>query len=370
MPKGYFGDTTSSDWVTNYKNARELNRMVAQDLVDSGRAVGRVARNLKRRVSGGGNPKRRKTKAAKKAAKGGSVKVTMSNGSGQAKPMKGNMKKGRSGKKSIKKRVASLEKKTRENYSDHTFKQTATFRVLAVQNRCGYQDTILISAGGIEQLLAAVPYVNTASVGTPSTYDARALTNPTKFKIRIYTMTTMRNNYLYPVNLRCYLLKPKSDTSITPLGAINNGLNEQANPSIYSTTDPYLYPNDSKEFQDNWTIVHSCEMKLQSGDECYYPYAETVLYDQEYTDDHTSAYLKKYSRHLLVRAVGVVAHDSTTKDNVGIAPAELDCVTYRRYNLKIPGIASLKTNYVTTGLNTMAVAPVVGVASAEVETAL
>lgn len=311
----------------------------------------------------------RRKKSSNTSSKKLKATVSMSNGSGQK--MRMTKKSGRRRKSlPLASRVAKLEKSTKQNYVSQTYKVSATFQVTSIQNRCGYGEGSLINAAAIENLISNIPYVNTAAVGTVSQYNATSLTVPTSWKIALYSKCVMRNNYLYPCNLRCYILKPKQDTSTSATNSITNGISEQANPSVYSTLDPWLFPDDSKEFSDNWAILQSCEMKLQSGDECEFPWSENITYDQEFTDDHTSTYLKKYTRIILIRSVGVVAHDSTTTTNIGIAPTALDCVVYRRYQVKAPSLAPMNTYYVATGLSSMAVAPVVGVASAEVETAL
>lgn len=297
-----------------------------------------------------------------------SAKVSMSGGSGQLKPMRKKAKR-KVKKASLKKRVAKLEKSQKTNYLTETYKANDTFQVLSVANRCGYQFGTLTDATILENVLAAMPYFDPAAPTITKNYDARTVTLPTKWHFQVHSVATMRNNYLYPVNVRCYVIKPKTDSSTTPTSSITAGITLQANPSVYSTTDPWLYPSDSKEFTDGWSIINSCEMKLQSGDECQVPYSEKLVYDQEFKDAHTATYLPRYTRLILVRAVGVVCHDSTTTTNVGICPTALDVIINRKLMVKAPASAPTRNLYVGTNLGTITTG-VVGVASAEVETTL
>lgn len=346
----------------NYDFAQRVNRDTANKL-RSGFST--FARDLKRWTKSA----RRKSKPeSRKIAP--APKVSMSNGSGQMTRMQKRARRKRT-KAPLKKRVARLEKKVRQNYSTYVMKQEATLQVTSSANRCGYGEGAFLNPTIIETCIDAVPIVNTAAPGTPATLDTTSLTQPTKWTIKCYARAIMRNNYLYPVNVRCYVLKPKIDQSAsTAQAAVTGGLTEQASGAgVYSTTAPFTYPTDSKEFIDTFDIVNSCDMKLQSGDECIVPYNETIQYDQEYRDNNTDTYLKKYSRLLFIRVVGVVAHDQTTTTNIGIAPTALDVVIFRKLELKYPTLAPLKTTEVLSGLSSLTTS-IVGIASAEVETGL
>lgn len=356
------GDAGMPDLSNPLKIRRESNQItqeVIRDVVNAGRKVGQLMKKIRKGSRNRSTKKRKMTPAPK---------VAMSNGSGQSMKMGKRVSKPKVT-KPLKQRVASLEKKVRQNYGTHIFKQEATFQVTSIVNRCGYGEGTIFNATGIETLLDSVPYQSTATPGTPATWDATAATQPTKWNIKCFVKTLMRNNYLYPVNVRCYILKPKVDQSNTVQSGITSGISEQASSTMYSNTAPFLYPNDSKEWRDTWHVLNSCEMKLQSGDECEVPYNETIVYDQEFKDNNTTTYLRKYSRIILIRVVGVVCHDSVTTSQIGICPTALDCVIYRRMELKYPSAAPLVTNEVISGLSTVGTA-VVGVASAETETAL
>lgn len=348
--------------LSTIKKAREINTAFARDLKGGLKGLGNFTSKVWKRV-------KRNAKSSKQRAITPAPKVSMSNGSGQSMPM-GKRRKRKFGKRPLKKRVAALEKKVQTNYSNHTFKQETTLQVTSLQNRCGYGEGAFLNPTIIETAIDALPYVNTAAPGTPAVLDTTALTQPTKMKIHCHAKAIMRNNYLYPVNVRCYVLQPKVDQNTTPQAAVTGGISEQASgPGVYSTTAPFTYPTDSKEFCDTFKVLNSCDIRLQSGDECIVPYNEWIWYDQEFRDNNTDTYLKKYSRMFFIRVVGVVAHDSTTTTLIGIAPTALDVVVHRKLNIRYPSLAPLKTIEVAAGLNAMTTA-VVGIASAETETGL
>lgn len=330
---------------------------IGRGIVNTGRAIAGSKRNR------AGAPVSRNQRVGKK------IKVAFSNGSGQTQKMKMKVSGGKGKKAGLKKRVKELEKKVKENKAFHVFKGEATIQVTSSANRCGYTQGVLFGAAQFEQMLDAFPFQSTSTPGTAATYDATTVTQPVKWTIHAYSKTIMRNNYLYPIKIRCYVLKPKCDTSTTPTSSVTAGISEQLSGAVYSNTAPFTYPSDSKEFRDQWAVITSCEMKLQSGDECEVPYEEKFIYDQEYTDQNTLTYLAKYSRLIFIRICGVVCHDSVTSTNVGIAPGALDGVIERKFSVSYPAAAPIFTNEIASGLSSITTA-VVGVSSAETEVSL
>lgn len=325
-----------------------------------------------RRLFGGGRaasaaPPNRAQRLSRK------IKYSLSGQGGQTKRMHTVSKK-KIGKKPLKKRIKELEEKIHDNFMTYEYKTNSTFQAASVINRCGYGVGNLFTNVDFENVLAAIPYTDPLFPGTKQTVDTRIVTVATRWKISAYAECVMRNNYLYPLHLRCYIIKPKSDTSILPTTSIANIKPFQeagplASNLIYSTTDPWLYPTDSKDFTDHWKIITSCDMKLQSGDECKVPYSEDMEYDQEYLDQQPNTFTKKWTRFILVRVVGVVAHDLTDAALVGICPTKVDAIVHAKFLLKKPADIPIDVKFVGTNLGNVSTA-VVGVSSAEVENAL
>lgn len=302
------------------------------------------------------------------APPGGPTKLTPSNGSGSTKM--GYKRKRRVVKPSIKKRVKQLEKKLKkQNWHKHVYKHEATFQVSSIVNQCSYNSGLLWNATIIEQMLQYVPYLNPAAPTVASNFDGRDIKANTKWALELATKTTIRNNYLYPANIRCYIVKPKLTTMNVPETDMLNGAAKQANPSIASYVGVTMYPTDFEDFNANWKIIKSCDMQLKSGDECVMPYSEEVKYDQELQDVNTDTYNRKYTRFIFVRIVGVVCHDQTTTTNIGYSPAKVDAVISRTFRYKKATEAPGRTIHQWSSLGSVSTA-VVGVASAEVENAL
>lgn len=316
----------------------------------------------------GPSKKSSKKAAAKDAKTGGSAKFAESSGSGQMHKIR---KKSSYKKKkvSLKKRVSKLEKSVKQNMATHVHKSESTLSVSSVSNRCGYGEGTLISPFMIESMLDTKPYINTGAPGTVSSYDATLIAVPTKWKISCYTNSVMRNNYLFPVRVRVYILKPKVDQSNSVQTTITNGLTEQTIGTLTSTTQVSCYPNDSKEFRDSWKVIKSQDFKLDTGDELSIPYKEDMVYDQEFRDQYTMTYTAKYSRLIFVRVVGVLTHDSTTSSNIGYAPTQLDCCIHRKFTLKFPSEAPTQSIDYSASLGAITT-NIVGASSSEIENAL
>lgn len=299
---------------------------------------------------------------------GGPVKMTPSNATGSY-TMKYKKKK-KTVHPSLKKRVKSLEKKLKkQQWHKHTFKTNATVQVSSSANQAGYQSCIFWGTAQIEDFINAVPYMNPAAPATNAQFDATTIVPNVKWAIDCYGKVIMRNNYLYPCNVRCYIVKPKVQTGNLPEVTYLAGLTKMADPAVDSTSATVFYLTESEDFKLNWKVVRSCNMSLKSGDECVVPYKESIKYDQEFWDINTSAYNKPYTRICVIRVQGVVCHDSLTPTNVGWSPAKLDVVIERTFKMRKCSEAPLRTIEQTNGLQAITTA-IVGVASAETENAL
>lgn len=348
---------------------------IARGFVQAARAAGgvaraaRAARNLFGFSNNGGGGGRSRSAPPRDRGNGGPIKMLASNGDGTTRIMKHPKKKGRVA-PSIKKRVKILEKKLKkQNWHKHVFKNEFGFQVSASANQCGYNTSILTNGVAIEEMISRIPYVNAGAPAATSTYDGTAVTINAKWHINVATKTVIRNNFLYPVELRCYIVKPKVQTGSIPENNVQTGITKQANPTIAAWNGIMMYPTDSEDFKANWKILKSCDMQLKSGDECIVPYSEDMVYDQEYQDVNTSTYNTKYSRLIFIRIQGVVCHDSTVTTSIGYAPAKVDGVVHRVFKLKKPSEAPLRTINQFSNLSVIGTA-IVGVASAEIENAL
>lgn len=301
-------------------------------------------------------------------------KVTLANQGGNGASIRQKKRKGKkkvSFKKKIKKRITALEKRT-GNYGVHIFKSSATVQASALTNKYGLAEANLVSAASIEQMLDSLPVANIPTPATATTYNATTVGIPTKYRVSCYATVTMRNNYLYPLEMDCYILSPKMNTSIGPQTAITNGLTLESAATALSTLGTaayWWYPSHSKEFNQFYKIEKHHTQKLNSGDEMTMNYSGNFQYDHKFVDKTTETYLKRFSRIFLIRIRGCIAHESATPANIGYSTAKIDCIVDRTFTIKYPAIMSSRTIEDVNGVTDLTTA-IVGVSSAEVENAL
>lgn len=328
------------------------------------RAIGAIVKNaLSKAASVGRSSKKAKTDKKSTAT------FRESNGSGQKRKLKSSKGKGRKRSKvSIKKRVAKLERKTKENMAHHKFKIDEKFQVSCLTNTCAYNSTQFMSGAQFLTVLGAIPYTLESNPSVENSFNMGVVAQPLNIKIDAFATATLRNNYLYPACLKIYILKPKVDNGDAPKDDIQNGLTELANPSINNWASHLFYPSDSKRFLQKWKVLQTQDIRLQSGDEATINYKEKFVFDHKEYSELSAAYTRKYSRVFLVRICGVVAHESATESNIGTAPAKVDCVINYVYKIDRKHDTPQTSVYQPSlGLNDLTTA-VVGVASAERET--
>jgi len=270
--------------------------------------------------------------------------------------------------KSIKDRVKKLEKKAKENFHYHCFKGSSNVRLTSAVNQCNYSFTALYSSAEFELMLGSLPYYNTAAPGTNVQTDTTLVSYNQKFKFDVYCKAVMRNNYLYPLDMDCYIITPRTDTTNTAIVDMQNSKTQQQDPSIYLYNNVDMFPTDYDIFTQKWKIVKHCKGRLQSGDEMTMPYAEPYTYDPKANDNNIGTY-KPGHKYLMMRIQGVTCHDSVT-NNIGLSPSAIDCLIYRKFNIKYPSLTGGRTYEVEAVGTAIANAAIVGVSSAEIENAL
>jgi len=193
---------------------------------------------------------------------------------------------------------------------------------------------------------------------------------PTPRKFKVWAELVIKNNYLYPVDVDCYIMQPKANTNNVILTALQVGLTDAAMPSINSWHDINFYPSDSVNFMDQFKMLRACPTKrLSAGDEIVESYSDEIVYDPALQGRENLSYRKSDTRFFLVRIQGTVAHDSTLSTNVGTSNARVDMMVRRKFKTSYPNPVAGRYLYSTQGLNSMEV-PVVGIASAEIETSI
>jgi hypothetical protein len=182
-----------------------------------------------------------------------------------------------------------------------------------------------------------------------------------------FSKITLRNNYALPCKMTCWLISPKSDTSISPVTAIIQGLGDTGNATV---TDPLIYPSDSIEFMDLFKIHKRYDALLVPGMEVTYRTGfGPFMFDLAFEDSHNLQYQKKFKSHIwLVRLQGVIAHGTTSGNS--LCQSKLDIKTEIHYVVKYDANADLHTNEIDDLQDLIGTAKVVNIHEPKVETTI
>lgn len=231
--------------------------------------------------------------------------------------------------KSLKAKVQKLEHKVNADLAKHTFKKSISFTkdcsysVAATSSTHGYW------MGELEGALASLRYYDPGTNALVTNSGVSGSFSNTIYIASVWTKCIMRNNYKVPVDITCYVVVPKKDTSINPETAYQQGLLDQKGPSNTSTL---MYPTDSEQFNDLYTIKKKVHKILEPGKQCSISYSVGgFYYDPADYDAHALNYQKKYGSHLyLFRLQGVMSHDSVVTNEIGLCQSQVDCAVERK----------------------------------------
>lgn len=240
-------------------------------------------------------------------------------GGGKAPLKKKNFKKKKTGLSKVKSQLKTVSRKVNANLSTHTYRLRNVNRHIATANQQDTSINNMSTASTLDNSVAALRFFNPSVPGTLITADLGASTYAQGITIKkIFSQVVARNNYNVPLNLRMYICVPKVDTSISPTSAWSNGLTDQNNPSIYY---PNVYPTDSKQFNELWSIDSSKKVLLNPGQQCVMSFssARPFSYDPSLEDNHGFTYMKDwYPAVCLTQIHGVIAHDSALDEQGSI----------------------------------------------------
>lgn len=295
----------------------------------------------------------RKSKAAKRmmsAAMGAGTLLLTKAKRGKKKKAKSNSKLTQETRQ-MKKQMRELKRVSEADTGLLVFRDIEASRLLAsqaVQNEVSWAGC---STAELEEVLAQLRYYDPAAPTTLVTADGTTGTYQKEFYFnKIYSKLTLRNSYQTPAMVCVYALEPKADTSITPSTAWSNGLTDASNGTVNSLN---IYPTDSPQFNDLWSIKKTWKRLLQAGSEMACPYSiKPFQYDPSLTDSHNLTFQRKQSFVYLIVLQGVVAHDTTLNEQ-SFTAAGLDRQIERTFNVKYPANADIKFTYVTSSLSSI-----------------
>lgn len=264
----------------------------------------------------------------------------------------------------LKQKVNRIQKQLATSEGTYVKKTRYHDQILVANvNEVNYGTLSFNSTVSLESAIDSVKYFDPAAPGTLVTVNLAAATYQQSVRfVNTYGRISIRNNFGVPCNATMYILKCKTDTSITPTTAMSNSL---ADESASTIVNPQIYPSDCHEFNDLWRIVRSKSVYLEAGKESSISMSLPAFnYDVSRSDTQTSAYQKYFhGSAFLVRLEGVMAHGATA--GYGISKAGLDVAYDTHYVIKYP--AGVNVNYIETSHTTSAFTGTVQVSELDVE---
>ena len=241
----------------------------------------------------------------------------------------------------IKKDIRNLKRQQNSNQATYIKKfRSFDAAVTANENESIMNGLSMNSVTILQGVIDSVKYFDPATPATLITVD---LTSPTfQNQVRFtksYCKILARNNYVVPARVTLYVCKIKKDSNIIPSLAISNGIADMSNAAV---TSPLIYPSDSHEFRDLWSIVKSKRVVLLPGEECSISHSFPAFkYDVALSDSHGLSFQTYFhGSYLLVRVEGVPAHGSTS--GVTQSKAGVDIEYQRHHTVKYPGGADIE----------------------------
>ena len=148
------------------------------------------------------------------------------------------------------KKVARLTKMAYSDTGTHIHRRRNAFRVVCGVNATNYVAKAVNNKTIVADILGKLEYYNPSVPGTLTTADGTTGSFMKTFMFRRISCTAViRNNYTVPVNVDVYFCRVKSDTSIEPDTAVQDGYNNVVGAAAGFTSyeKPALfYPSDSK----------------------------------------------------------------------------------------------------------------------------
>lgn len=227
-------------------------------------------------------------------------------------------------KQSLKKKVRALESKVNQDLATHTYKKAITSRAVQTSDSVvSYTQLKGMDMTELESHLGALRFYDPGTNALVTNSIVTGTYSRNLYIQNMYTKMVFRNNYRVPCTIDVYVCIPKKDTSIGPNTAMNNGFTDQNNPDQTSTL---LYPSDSDQFKDLWTIAKHKKRILEPGKQFSVTHScGRFHYDPADYDTHNMTYQKRYGSHVyLIRLQGVLAHDQADTGQQGLAPCGVD----------------------------------------------
>lgn len=133
----------------------------------------------------------------------------------------------------------------------------------------------------------------------------------------IHGSLLLRNNNVIPVKVRLYLLHCKTNHSESVFNTIKDGLQLASPDTTAVMTNPLLFPTDSAEFMQKWSIKESWNFVLNPGQEQSRSMTrKNVMYDPNVADGVGEEFTQEHKSTVwLIRFHGVASQLAQTNGN-------------------------------------------------------
>lgn len=265
----------------------------------------------------------KKPMVKKTAASKTSVRTNTGQLVSQKRTKKTNYKK----KPSLAKQIKDLQKSVKSDQAYHTYKSATATKITTSVGECEHESILVNTATNMETWMANLRYYDPAVPGTLTTANASTGTYSRVIHFKnINCRLNVRNNYQVPCKLRVYLVKPKSDTNISPITYYANGIGDQVINAGADRQTSLIYLNDIDVFKEQWSAKVLKDVQLEPGASVVVSHnTGSYDYDPSLVDSHTDAYQTKYKFFgYIIRIEGVMGHDTSVVDQIGLLNCGVD----------------------------------------------
>lgn len=254
--------------------------------------------------------------------------------------------------KSMKTRLAKLEKKVSETLSFMTYRLIGSGQVVAAANAAAFSSLTYNDSSSIEAILAQLKYYDPSTPGTLVVASGATGTYDRKFKVKTKSALVLRNNCQIPIEVRVYTMRCVSDTSISATTNWDNCLTDSCN---LAKENLCVYPSDAVGADRLWKMENCKIFKILPGKSRNWSiFLKEASYDPAVYDSTGLSYSHRWNTtQAVIRVRGVVAHDNTTTSTVAVAPAAVDFTEVKSYEVKYNSggpklVYTFGVNYLTT----------------------
>lgn len=235
----------------------------------------------------------------------------------------------------LNKRVAKVSRQVNNSICVKVYRERISTAVIIAGNNEGVFDSIPLGHKElIERALVSLKFFDPMAPSVPTTADGNSGTFQRTFQFDSKFRAVVKNSSTVPVHVSLWWCLPKTQTSISPQVAWEEGLTDKN--LLFNVT--MIYPSDSKIFRNTWRIVKSVQRIMQPGADTQMFYRGKFNYDPSVEDVHGKTFYPQYSGLcLLVRLEGVVMHDSAIPTLVAAGRGAVDILTDTQHTVSYDG---------------------------------